>query len=332
MVITRTPFRVSFFGGGTDRYEWFSENEGGVLSCTIDKYCYLTLRKLPPFFEHKHRIVYSKVENVTDIDDIKHPVVREVFRYLAVVEGKELHHDGDLPAGSGLGSSSSFTVGLLMALSALRGRFASKKWLADTAIYIERELLKEAVGMQDQIAVAQGGFNHIKFKKDGKYRVNPVLVNGSDKSELESHLMLFFTGISRFSSDISKSQIDKIEQKREKYSKLTLLLDDALRLFGKDYLCIKDFGSLLNESWLIKRALSDSVTNERVDLMYQKAIECGAYGGKLTGAGGGGFMLICAPPEKHTRIKEALYPNIYVPFKFENSGSSVIYFDSELGA
>ena len=330
MVITRTPFRVSFFGGGTDRYEWFSENGGGVISTTIDKYCYLTLRKLPPFFDHKHRIVYSKVENVSNIDDIQHPVVREVFRLFDIKEGKELHHDGDLPARSGLGSSSSFTVGLLMAVQALSGNFSSKSWLADMAIRVEREILKETVGYQDQIAAAYGGFNHIDFKQNGDYIVNPILINEKAKIDLQSHLMLFFTGLGRFSSDVSKAQVKSMSDKKDDYSNLTQLLNEAKKLFGRHEFNVSEFGSLLHEGWLIKRSLSEGITSSAIDVMYEKAIKAGAYGGKIIGAGGGGFLLICAPPEKHSHIQDALSPNIYVPIQFENAGASVIHYDSSM--
>ena len=330
MVITRTPFRVSFFGGGTDRYEWFSENGGGVISTTIDKYCYLTLRKLPPFFEHKHRIVYSRVENVTNIDEIQHPVVREVFRLFGIQEGKELHHDGDLPARSGLGSSSSFTVGLLMAIQALKGHFSSKSWLADMAIRVEREILNETVGYQDQIAAAYGGLNHIEFKKNGDYEVNPILINEDARNNLQSHLMLFFTGVGRFSSDVSKVQVQSMGQKKDDYANLTQLLNEAKTLFGRNEFNVAEFGSLLHEGWLIKRSLSEGITSNAIDGMYEKAMKAGAFGGKIIGAGGGGFLLVCAPPNKHKQIQDALYPNIYVPIKFENSGASVIHFDSSM--
>ena len=328
MIISRTPFRISFFGGGTDYPAWYRKHGGAVLATTIDKYCYLTCRYLPPFFEHRIRVVYSKVENCQTIDEISHPSVREVLRYLNIDRGVEIHHDGDLPARSGIGSSSSFTVGLLHALYALKGQMPSKHQLAQESIYIEQEILKETVGSQDQVSAAHGGFNIIEFSPSGKISIRPMTLTQEHIKELNSHLMLFYTGIIRTASNVAESYVNDIETRRRQLRALNDLLEESITVLnkGKD---ITDFGELLHEAWRVKRSLSGKVSNSNVDEIYNRAISAGAIGGKLTGAGGGGFMLLFVPPEKQIKVKEKLNSLIYVPFKFESSGSQIVFFGQQ---
>ncbi|MCM8767604.1 MAG: kinase [Candidatus Omnitrophica bacterium] len=324
MVITRTPFRISFFGGGTDYPAWYRNNKGSVISTTIDKYCYISCRYLPPFFEHKHRVVYSLIENVKEISEIKHPAVRAVLEYMKIEEGLEIHHDGDLPARTGLGSSSSFTVGLLNALYALKGVMVSKEKLAKEAIFIEQEVLKENVGSQDQVAVAFGGLNKITFYPDDSFTVEPVILPPNRKEELQSHLLLYFTGFSRIASEVAAEQIKSIEKNKYELRIMQQMVDEAVNILsgGKD---LKEFGKLLDEAWKIKRTLTSKITNEYIDNIYEKAKKLGVIGGKLLGAGGGGFMLFFAPPELHHKIKQEI-SGLFVPFKFENQGSQVIVY------
>ena len=326
MIITRTPYRVSFFGGGTDYPAWIREHGGAVLATAIDKYCYITCRRLPPFFEHKHRIVYSVIESVTSNDHIKHPAVRAALQSENVTEGLEIHHDGDLPARSGLGSSSSFTVGLVHALHALRGNMSNKNQLAKAAIHIEQELLQENVGSQDQIVAAYGGLNHVQFRRDGTFDVTPVIVPLERKVELRSHLMLCFTGFSRFASDIAKSQLANMAAKEKQLMRMQEMVEDGLDIFVNSSAPIAEFGELLHEAWQAKRSLSDMVTTPEIDEIYRAARDAGAIGGKLLGAGGGGFMLIFAKPEYHAAIRERLKTLIHVPFAFEESGSRVVLY------
>jgi D-glycero-alpha-D-manno-heptose-7-phosphate kinase len=325
MIISRTPFRISFFGGGTDYPPWFKQHGGAVLSTSFDKYCYITCRELPPFFEHKYRVAYSKVENAKDIGDIEHPAVRAVFSEMGMTQGLEVHADADLPARSGLGSSSSFVVGMLNSLSALQGKRVTKEWLTQEAIRIEQEVLRENVGSQDQAAAAHGGFNVIHFQQDGGLRVEPLVLPAARKQELNEHLMLFFTGFSRFSSDIAKAQVANMEKKAESLHRMRAMVDEGISILcdGRD---IRDFGDLLHCGWVQKRGLSDQVSNGSIDALYDKARQAGAIGGKLLGAGGGGFMLLFVAPEQQPAVRLALADLIYVPFKFENSGSHVIYY------
>ncbi len=328
MIISRTPFRISFFGGGTDYPAWYRKHGGAVLATTIDKYCYLTCRYLPPFFEHRIRVVYSKVENCQTIDEISHPAVREVLRYLKIDRGVEIHHDGDLPARSGMGSSSSFTVGLLHALYALKGRMPSKHQLAQESIYIEQEILKETVGSQDQVSAAHGGFNIIEFSPGGEISIRPMTLAQERIEELNSNLMLFFTGIKRTASNIAESYVNNIENGERQLLLMNDLLEESIAILnkGKD---INSFGKLLHEAWQIKRSLSAEVSNSNVDEMYNQAVSAGAIGGKLTGAGGGGFMLLFVPPEKHMKVREKLGSLIYVPFRFEFAGSQIVFFSQQ---
>jgi D-glycero-alpha-D-manno-heptose-7-phosphate kinase len=328
MIISRTPYRISFFGGGTDYPTWYLKHGGAVLATTIDKYCYLTCRYLPPFFEHKTRVVYSKVESCQTIDEISHPSVREVLRYLNIDRGVEIHHDGDLPARSGMGSSSSFTVGLLHALYALKGQMVSKQQLAQESIYIEQEILKETVGSQDQMSAAHGGFNIIEFSPNGEISVRPMTLTQERIEELNSHLMLFYTGIIRTASNIAKSYVNNIENGKRQLCLLNDLLKESISILnnGTD---INEFGRLLHEAWQAKRSLSNKVSNSSVDEIYNTVRSAGALGGKLTGAGGGGFMLLFVPPEKQMKVREKLKKLIHVPFKFEGGGSQIIFYDIE---
>ncbi len=324
MIITKTPYRISFFGGGTDHPAWFRENGGKVLSTSFDKYCYISLRQLPPFFDHKYRIVYSIIENIDHLKDIKHPSVREVLKYLQSQVGLEIHHDGDLPARSGLGSSSAFTVGLLNAMSALQGKFVSAENLASTAIHIEQNLIKECVGSQDQIAASYGGFNHIEFFSDDSFSVEPIIATQKRKSDLNDNLMLFFTGISRFSSEVAENQISNMSNCSSQMNELQSMVDDGITILSNINTPLEDFGLLLDSAWQVKRSLSDMVSNIKIDNLYNTAIEAGATGGKIMGAGGGGFVLFYVKQENQLKVKEALKTLTYVPFKFENTGSKVV--------
>jgi len=326
MIISRTPFRISFFGGGTDYPAWYREHGGAVLATTIDKYCYISCRYLPPFFEHKHRIVYSIIENVKDVNDIRHPSVKATLQFMRIKNGLEIHHDGDLPARTGLGSSSSFTVGLLHALYTLKGALPTKLQLASEATHIEQNIIKENVGSQDQISAAFGGFNLIHFKHDDTFEVMPLTVKKKRIEQLQSHLMLYYTGLSRYASDIAKKKIENMRKKRHELSVMRQMVDEAVAILGSDTADITEFGKLLHESWKLKRSLADEVSTFMVDAMYEAAIESGALGGKLLGAGGGGFMIIFARPEDQPRIKKRLNGLLLVPFRFENSGSQILVY------
>lgn len=326
MIITRTPFRISFFGGGTDYPGWYKENGGTVLSTTIDKYCYINCRPLPPFFKYKHRIVYSQSENVKDINKIDHPSVRECLRFINIDHGLEIHHDGDLPARSGLGSSSSFTVGLINALYGLKGIMKSKKELALEAIHVEQTMIKENVGSQDQTAAAFGGFNKIDFGGSHHISVQPIIMNPERLDLLQNNFMLFFTGLSRNASEIAKTQIKNIKKTDEELKIMTAIANEGFSII-KDRKPTEDFGKLLKTSWEYKKKLSSKISNPRIDAIYDTAIKAGALGGKLLGAGGGGFILFFAPPEIQPRIKEKLKKLLHVPFRFENQGSQVIYYN-----
>ena len=324
MIISRTPFRVSFFGGGTDYPGWFKENKGAVLATSINKYCYITCRYLPPFFKHKSRIIYSQMEEVQNINEIDHPAVREVLRFLKIHQGVEVHHDGDLPARTGLGSSSSFTVGLLNSLYALKGVMPTKARLAEEAIYIEQKMCKENVGCQDQALAAYGGLNYIEFGGEEHLKVRRVTVPEARVKSLEKHLMLYFTGFSRTASKIAAHQIKNIPKKGKELAAMYQLTQDAVKLLGKGR--IEEFGKLLDESWKIKRELSSKVSTPQIDDIYETAQRAGAIGGKVLGAGGGGFVMLFAPPSAQKKIKEKLKNLLLVPFKFENLGTQIIFY------
>lgn len=328
MIISRTPFRISFFGGGTDYPAWFHENGGAVLSTTIDKYCYISCRKLPPFFEYKHRIVYSKFEQVNETDEIFHPSVRETFKFANVTDGLEIHHDGDLPARSGIGSSSSFTVGLLNALYALQGKMVSKRKLAIDAIHIEQEMIKENVGSQDQIIAAFGGFNKIEFSNEHHFEISPVTIGQSRLQELENHLMLFFSGFTRIASKIAQDQVAKIKDNTQELKTMRSMVEEAIHILNGNG-DIADFGKLLHESWQLKKNLSDKVSNSHIDHVYEMACKAGAIGGKILGAGGGGFALFFVKPEDREKLKEALNFLLHVPFGFDASGSRIAYYSED---
>lgn len=325
MIVTRTPFRISFFGGGTDYPTWFQEHGGVVIATTIDKYCYISCRYLPPFFDHKYRVVYSRIENVTEPDDIQHPAVRAVLKYMNCSKGLEIHHDGDLPARSGLGSSSSFTVGLLNALKALKGRHISNEDLAALAIHIEQKVIQENVGSQDQISASYGGFNRIEFLRNGGFLVNPIILHKDRLEDFQDNLMLFFTGFSRIASEIAKSKIDNIHQRYAELSRMKEMADEAISILQGDGE-LDEIGALLDMGWQYKKSLSDQVSTLEIDQIYDAAREAGALGGKLLGAGGGGFMLFFVRPENRPRVLERLKPLIHVPFRFENSGSRVVLY------
>ena len=329
MIISRTPFRVSFFGGGTDYPVWTREHGGAVLAATIDKYCYISVRELPPFFDHKFRVVYSVVENVKDVKEIGHPAVRAVLEWLGADKGLEIHHDGDLPARSGLGSSSAFTVGLLGAIHALRGRHVSKDALAAEAIHVEQCLLREPVGLQDQISASFGGFNHIMFRRDGSYDVMPMILPRERLEALQDHLVLVFTGISRTSADVAETVVANLEERASEMQALQQMVDRAIQMLSSPTTDLAEFGRLLHDSWMLKRGLSTSVTNQAIDALYQAAIDAGAVGGKLLGAGGGGFLLLFVPPADRARVLNALPGLIAVPFKFETSGCRIVLYQPD---
>lgn len=329
MIICKTPFRVSFFGGGTDYSVWYKENGGAVLGTTISKYCYITCRYLPPFFEHKHRIVYSQIENVRVVDEIHHPSVRETLRYMGITEGVEIHHDGDLPARTGLGSSSSFTVGLVHALYALRGIMPSKMQVARDAIHIEQNMIKENVGSQDQVLTALGGFNRVDFSGEHHIEVQPITVKSQRLELLQDCLMLFFTGFSRTASQIAGEQIKETPNKKRELTEMRHMVDEAIDILNGDG-DLLEFGKLLNESWQLKRSLTNKISTPHIDHLYETAIRAGAIGGKLLGAGSGGFILLFVKPGLQPKVKESLRDLLCVPFRFENSGSQIIFYEPDL--
>lgn len=328
MVITRTPYRLSLFGGGTDYPAWFREHGGAVLATSIDRYCYLTCRYLPPFFEHRSRIVYSKVEYVRDNARIEHPAVRAVLGFLGINDGVEIHHDGDLPARTGIGSSSAFTVGLLHALRALQGQMPTRTELAADAIHIEQQVLREAVGCQDQIVSAVGGLVRADFGPSGDWRVTPLVMSPHRLAALQQHLLLFFTGFARTASDVAMEQLRLLPT-------LTGPMKDiqACVPVAQEILCgdgpIAELGTLLDTSWRIKRALTPRVSSPAIDAMYDSALQAGALGGKLMGAGGGGFLVLCAEPDRHAAIRTALADLLEVPFAFDRNGSQLLVFEPE---
>lgn len=326
MIISRTPFRVSLFGGGTDYPAWFREHGGAVLGTAIDKYCYISVRYLPPFFEHRHRIVYSKVELVREVREIQHPAVRGVLGELAIDAGLEIHHDADLPARSGLGSSSSFTVGLLNAVHAMRGRMVTKSELGREAIRIEQDVLKESVGCQDQIWAAYGGLNKIDFFPDGRFEVTPVIVPPERRRELRQSMMLFFTGFSRYASDFAKDQLDNLKRRAAQLTAMRAMVDHAVDILRDERAPIRELGKLLDESWRLKRELADSVSTGEIDAIYEAGRAAGAVGGKLLGAGGGGFILFIVEPDQREAVRERLQHLIHVSFDFDTEGSKIVLY------
>jgi D-glycero-alpha-D-manno-heptose-7-phosphate kinase len=329
MVITRTPLRISFFGGGTDYPVWYRQYGGAVLATTIDKCCYITCRRLPPFFEYHSRISYSKVENVRRNDAIEHPSVRGCLQFLGIDEGVEIHHVADLPARTGLGTSSAFTVGLLLGLYALQDRMRDKQALAADAIYVEQELLQEAVGAQDQVSAAYGGFNRVNFHVDGSIEVKRVLTAPSRLAELEQHLALYFTGFARTASEIAQEQVRMTPQRKQELDAMLQLVDEAEAIITSGRRSLDEFGCLLHEGWQIKRSLTQRITNARIDEIYEAGLGAGALGGKLLGAGGGGFMLFFVSPERRLALRERLNKLLCVPFAFSNKGSQVLVYEPE---
>lgn len=325
MIITKTPFRMSFFGGGTDFREFFNEYGGSVLSTTIDKYCYVNVRAVPKIFDYSTELVYAKKERVTCIDDIEHPAVRNAMKYLGI-DNIRLAYEADLPARSGIGTSSSFAVGMLNAFYAMQGKFADAKKLADDAIYLERTLCAEVGGLQDQIAAAFGGFNRINFSQDG-YEVCPVAINQERKKALEKNLIMFFTGFTRLSAEVQKS--NKPYLQTEKLKKMLTLVDDAEKILVDSQRDIDDFGRLLDETWSLKRETGKTVTTDYIDELYNKAISAGALGGKLLGAGGGGHLIFYVPRENREKLISAMDGCLHIPFEFENTGSKVIHYTPE---
>lgn len=324
MIISKTPYRISFFGGGTDYPVWYRRNEGSVLASTIDKYCYIFCRILPPYFEHKHHVVWSKIEQVKKTSDIEHPAVKAILQTMKISDGMEIHHVGDLRARSGLGSSSSFTVGLLHAIYAQKGILPSKLQLALQAIHIERDVLKENVGSQDQVLASFGGFNKINFTGHDQIKIEPILVSLKRIEDLQKHFLLYYTGISRSASKIAKKQISNTPKKQKELSTMSQMVDEAITILTRER-SLSDFGKLLHESWLLKRSLSNVVSNKMIDDMYDSARKSGAVGGKLLGAGGGGFMLLFVKPENQSRVKKRLSKFTCVPFQFEEHGSRIIF-------
>ena len=329
MIITRTPFRISFFGGGTDYPVWYRENGGAVLSTTFNKYCYISCRYLPPFFDYKYLIRYRIREERQTISEIDHPSVRECLQQLGIEKGLEIVHNADIPARSGVGSSSSFTVGLLHALYALQGKIVTKRQLVRDSIHIEQHLIKENVGSQDQVAAAFGGFNKIEFSSENDFYVYPITIQQQKVDLLQSHLMLFFTGFSRTASDIAGEQIKQTPNKRSELQSMKGMVDEAINILNRDSHDVCDFGRLLNESWELKKRLTNFISNGRIDEIYETAMKAGAIGGKLLGAGGGGFILFFASPEHHQRIREKLKSLLYVPFGFEKLGTQVVLYSTQ---
>ena len=328
MVITKTPYRISFFGGGTDYPQWYLREGGAVLSTTIDKYCYLTCRTLPPFFEARHRVVWSHIETVGTIAEILHPAVRAGLQHMGFDDsvGVEIHHQGDLPARSGIGSSSSFSVGLLRALSALRGRVMGRKELAMMAIELEQKVMKETVGSQDQVAAAFGGFNLIEFRRNGDIQAERLTVGSNRLHELEGNLMLLYTGTSRLCQEITKTFVENIHAKEASLRSMRTMVDQAVSVLASAG-DLDDFGRLLHESWMCKRSLSASISNPKIDGIYERAMQAGALGGKLLGAGHSGFMLFYVPKERQPAVRDALSGQLWIPFAFDTDGCSLIHYN-----
>ena len=326
MIITRTPLRISFFGGGTDYPAYYREHGGKVLSTTISKYNYLTIRELPPFFDHKYRIRYYKSEYKNLLDDIEHPSVKACLKFLQIENGIELVYTGDVPAMSGVGSSSAFTVGLLHSLYALNGQFVTKRKLAYEAIEIEQTIIGEHVGSQDQVAAAFGGFNLVEFFKDNRIVVQPITIPQNRQKILEDSLVLFFTGISRTASEIAKTQVEETPKKIKELGQMKEMVEQAIEILHDTGTNLDEFGKLLNESWKIKRSITEKISNSKIDLIYERGLKAGALGGKLLGAGGGGFILFYVSPSKKNRLIDQLSDLLHVPFHFESMGSHIVHY------
>jgi D-glycero-alpha-D-manno-heptose-7-phosphate kinase len=324
MIVSQTPYRISFFGGGTDYPAWYMKYRGATLATSINKYCYLFCRYLPPFFEHKHRIVYTNIELIDEINQIKHPAVKGVMSYLGIEKGVEIQHHGDLPARAGMGSSSAFTVGLLNALTALENCSKSKKELAELAIHIEQNLIGEVVGSQDQLATAMGGINRLDFKSDNTFSVTPIEVSPHRLVSLEKRLLLFFTGFQRYASEIAKQQIENFDKKKKELETLLDLVDEGQKILSHESLDIEQFGHILHEGWMIKRGFADCISTPFIDDVYDRALRAGALGGKILGAGGGGFLLLFVHPQDQERVIYELKDLVHIPFKFEFNGTRIL--------
>lgn len=329
MILSRTPHRISFFGGGTDYPEYYLEHAGKTLGVTIDKYSYLNIRKLPPFFDYKHRVVYSIQENVKSNEEIIHPSVRETFKHFKIDKGISIHHDGDIPARSGMGSSSAFTVGLVHALHALKGEIISKESLSQEAIHIEQNLIKENVGSQDQVFAAYGGLNVIEFLQNGKINVSPIIMKAHRIREFQDSIMLVFSGLSRTASEIVEEQREKTSINISNLNKMKSLVDEAYDILTDEKRDLNEFGKLLNDTWELKKSLSNKITNNEIDAMYEKALRAGATGGKLLGAGGGGFMAFYVQKEYQAEVIEALEGYLHIPFNFDFEGSKIVVYEDE---
>ena len=327
MIISKTPFRMSFFGGGTDLKKFYKQYGGAVLSTTFDKYCYVTVRHLPRFFQYTNEFMYSDIERVNNIDEIHHPLIRNMMKFKKMYEIR-LTYEADLPARTGLGTSSSFAVGMLNAFYGMKGKRVDKRRLADEAIYVERNMCAEAGGIQDQIAAAFGGFNRIDMDDNG-YKVTPIIIANERKKVLEDNLMLFFTGFSRFSSDIQKNTTLSIDEKVKELLKMKSMVDEAEKILLNNTCDLDNFGKLLDYTWQLKRGIANGISTNEIDEIYDRAKRAGAIGGKLLGAGGGGFLLFYVRKEKQMNVLKELKDLLYVPFSFENEGSQIIYFKAE---
>jgi D-glycero-alpha-D-manno-heptose-7-phosphate kinase len=329
MIISRTPYRISLFGGGTDYPAWYRTHGGAVIGTAINKYCYISIRHLPPFFEHRHRIVYSKVELPNTLDAIEHPAVRAVLQESRVDVGVEVQHHGDLPARSGMGSSCAFTVGLLNAVRAFDGQMSSPQWLAEEATRIEQEVICEDVGSQDQVWAAFGGTNMITFHPDGSFRVSPIIMSQDRRYDLQSHMMLFFTRSTRIAATIAAKQIANLANRQQQLERMRDMVDEAAALLNSRHPAMADLGAMLDESWAMKKELADGVTTPLIDDIYREAMRAGALGGKLLGAGGGGFVLLFARPEDQLRIRRRLRGLIEVSFQIGSAGSKIVMYEPE---
>lgn len=327
MIITKTPFRMSFFGGGTDMESFFREHGGAVLSTTFDKYCYVNVRHLPRFFEFSTELSYSQIERVSDVEDIRHPAIRNAMKMLDMHEIR-LTYEADLPARSGLGTSSSFAVGMLSAFYALKGKYVDKKRLADEAIYLERVLCQETGGWQDQIAASYGGFNRINFSADG-YEVLPVIISPERKKQLNDNLMLFFTGFTRFSAEVQKLNGERTPDRVARLKEMSALVNDAEMVLTNKHADLDNFGRLLDHTWRLKRQTGSAISTDSIDMLYENAMKAGALGGKLLGAGGGGFFVFYVPQESQESVKQAMKGLLHVPFAFENGGTRVVHYTPE---
>jgi D-glycero-alpha-D-manno-heptose-7-phosphate kinase len=329
MVITCTPLRISFFGGGTDYPVWYREHGGSVLATAIDKSCFITCRRLPPFFEYHSRASYSKIENVAQNNSFEHPSIKACLKYLGIEDGVEIHHVADLPARTGLGTSSAFTVGLLLGLYGLTGQMRDKHALAADAIHVEQNVIQEVVGSQDQVSAAYGGFNRINFNPDGEIDVRPMLTARGRVEELEKHFALFFTGFSRIAAEIATEQVKVTAKKKNELEAMLQLVNEAEAIVANENRDLDEFGKLMHESWKIKRSLTQKISNANIDEIYEAGISAGAVGGKLLGAGGGGFMLFYVRPERRDALRQRLQKLLCVPFRFSNRGSRVVVYEPE---